>query len=110
MGDRYGYGSTLSRAEIEQRRKQEQEERRRDLDDIDAEINWAYQQMRIVEHHLEGRLEACEDALSERDQKRLDKALVVTRTGLKMLKKVIKSRDPKINTAAWRAKAETRLQ
>jgi hypothetical protein len=102
MGDRYGY-SNPSRAEIVERREREEKQRQKDIDDIDSEINWAYQQMRIVEHRLEAQIESCTDELCERDQKRLDKALVVTRTGLKMLKKIVKSRAPHIDTAAWRS-------
>jgi hypothetical protein len=91
-----------TRAEIEERRRKEAEEQKRDLEDIDEQINWGYSQMRIIEHWLEEAIERNEAALSERDQKRIDKALVVTRTGLKMLKKVVKSRAPHLDTAEWR--------
>lgn len=93
-----------SRREIEERRRQKEEEaNKRDLEEIDEQINWGYSQMRIIEAWLEEAIERHEYALSETDQKRIDKALVVTRTGLKMLKKVVKSRAPHLNTAAWRA-------
>jgi hypothetical protein len=58
--------------------------------------------MRIIEAWLEESIERNESALSGKDSKRIDKALVVTRTGLKMLKKVVKSRAPQLDTAAWR--------
>ena len=86
-----------------ERRKLEREQKKRDVEDIDEEINWAYSQMRIVECHLEEAIERHGDQLSGKEQKRIDKALVVTRTGLKMLKKVVKSRAPHLDTAAWRA-------
>ncbi|HWY35358.1 MAG TPA: hypothetical protein VNX68_11985 [Nitrosopumilaceae archaeon] len=97
--DRY-YGET--REEIRERRRKEQEELKRDLEDIDEQINWGYSQMRIIEHWIEDAIERNEAVLSEKDQKRIDKALVVTRTGLKMLKKVVKSRAPHLDTARWR--------
>ena len=93
------------RRRIEQQRRWQEEERgKRDIEDIDGDINWAYSQMRIVEAWLEGRLEHA-TTLSDKDDKRIDKALVVTRTGLKMLKKVVKTRAPHLDTAAWRADA-----
>jgi phytoene/squalene synthetase len=88
--------------EILERRRKEAEELKRDIEDIDEQINWGYAQMRIVEAWLEEVIERNEAALSEKDQKRIDKALVVTRTGLKMLKKVVKSRAPYLDTASWR--------
>jgi hypothetical protein len=93
------------RAAIEERRRQKREkeqQEKRDIEDVDEEINWGYSQMRIIEGWLEEAIERNEAALSEKDQKRIDKALVVTRTGLKMLKKVVKTRAPHLDTAAWR--------
>ncbi len=98
-----GYGET--RAQIEERRRKEAEELKREIEDIDEQINWGYSQMRIIEAWLEGSIERNEASLSNQDQKRIDKALVVTRTGLKMLKKVVKSRAPRLDTAAWRTDA-----
>lgn len=101
-----GWGVPRStRKEIEERRRKEEEANRRDLDEIDEQINWGYSQMRIIEAWLEEAIERNEASLSEEDSKRIDKALVVTRTGLKMLKKVVKSRAPRLNTKAWRAEA-----
>lgn len=88
--------------EIEQRRKEEQERRKKDVEDIDEEINWAYSQMRIIEAWLEEAIERNETTLFGTDAKRVDKALIVTRTGLKMLKKVVKSRASRLDTSAWR--------
>ena len=89
--------------EIErERRRYERERKKLDIEDIDGEINWAYSQMRIIESRLEEALERGADQLSAHDQKRIDKSLVVTRTGLKMLKKVVKRRAPAINTRAWK--------
>jgi hypothetical protein len=93
-----------TRLDIE-RRRYEKEQRQHDIEDIDEEINWAYSQMRIIEAHLEQALERGADQLTEHQQKRVDKALVVTRTGLKMLKKVVKTRAPHLDTAAWRDEA-----
>ncbi len=90
---------------IEERRKREEEIKKHDVEDIDGEINWAYSQMRIIEQHLENALERNGDQLAESDQKRIDKALIVTRTGLKMLKKVVKHRSPELDTAAWKIPA-----
>jgi hypothetical protein len=88
----------------EQQRKLERERRKKDIEDIDEEINWAYSEMRIIEARLEEAIERIgEQQLTDKDQKRIDKALTVTRTGLKMLKKVVKSRAPHLDTAAWRA-------
>lgn len=95
------YNPAYNRPLIEERRRIEQEQRQRDLDDIDGDINWAYSQMRIVEAWLEERLETS-FGLTDDNEKRIDKALVVTRTGLKMLKKVVKSRAPQLDTAAWK--------
>lgn len=92
-----------TRAEIEERRKREADEQKRSLEEIDEQINWGYSQMRIIEAWLEEAIEQNEASLSEKDSKRIDKALVVTRTGLKMLKKVVKTRAPHLDTAAWRA-------
>jgi phytoene/squalene synthetase len=91
-----------TRAEIAERRRREAEELKSELEDIDEQITWGYSQMRIVEAWLESAIERNEASLSEKDQKRIDKALVITRTGLKMLKKVVRSRAPHIDTAAWR--------
>jgi hypothetical protein len=102
----WGYNYPSAKEERERLRKQEQAERerkKRDLDDIDGDINWAYSQMRIVEAWLESAIEEGGAALSEKDQKRIDKALVVARTGMKMLKKVVKSRAPHLDTAAWKS-------
>jgi|SRR5580658_7133686 hypothetical protein len=98
--------TTQNQKEIIERQRQEREEfNKRDFENIDEQINWGYSQMRIIEAWLEGAIERNEAVLSEQDQKRIDKALVVTRTGLKMLKKVIKSRAPHLETAAWREPA-----
>jgi hypothetical protein len=106
MGRFYPNSSVPSRKPSAEEIERERRERQRDLDDIDSEINWAYQQMRIIEAHLEGAIEHHDGELSDRESKRVDKALVVTRTGLKMLKKVIKNRAPHIDTAAWRSTHE----
>ena len=95
-----------TKAEIEQRRKKEQEEKDRAVEDIDGDINWAYSQMRIVEAWLEEAV-GSSVTLTEEDQKRIDKALVVTRTGLKMLKKVAKARAPHLSTSAWKTEGVT---
>lgn len=95
-----------SRTEIAERRRKEEEANKRDLEEIDEMINWGYSQMRIIEAWLEAGIERHEAELSETDSKRIDKALVVTRTGLKMLKKVVKTRAPQLDTAAWREEAE----
>lgn len=100
-----GFPYRPTREEIIERRKREEEENKRNLEDIDEQINWGYSQMRIIEAWLEEAIDG-NSALSETDQKRIDKALVVTRTGLKMLKKVVKSRAPHLDTAAWRSKAD----
>lgn len=105
FGDGFGMHRP-SRKEIEERRRKEEEANRRDLEEIDEQINWGYSQMRIIEAWLEEAIERNEAALSEQDSKRIDKALIVTRTGLKMLKKVVKSRAPHLNTKAWRAEAD----
>ncbi len=94
----------MDRGIIERRRK-EQEETKREIEDIDEQINWGYSQMRIIEAWLEEAIQRNEASLSEQDQKRIDKAFVVTRTGLKMLKKVVKSRAPHLDTASWRVDA-----
>jgi hypothetical protein len=100
-----------SQAEIEkERRRYEKELEKERIEDIDGEINWAYSQMRIIEAWLEGAIERNEALLSDKDQKRIDKAIVVTRTGLKMLKKVVKSRAPHLDTAAWKAEAKQTTQ
>lgn len=96
-------GGFVSRKQIEELRRKQAEELKREVEDIDEQINWGYAQMRVVEAWLEEAIERHEAALSEQDQKRIDKALVVTRTGLKMLKKVVKSRAPHLDTASWRA-------
>ena len=57
--------------------------------------------MRIIEAFLEERIEQS-PSLSEKEQKRLDKAIVIVRTGLKMIKKVLKKREPNANTSLWR--------
>lgn len=101
-----GWGAPRStRKEIEERRRKEEEANKRDLEEIDEQINWGYSQMRIIEAWLEEAIERNEASLSEQDSKRIDKALIVTRTGLKMLKKVVKTRAPHLDTAAWRASA-----
>jgi hypothetical protein len=101
MGD---FNPGPSYEELERRRRKEERERaKRDIEDIDGDINWAYSQMRIVEAWLESAIEERGRALSEKDQKRIDKALVVARTGMKMLKKVVKSRAPHLDTAAWKS-------
>jgi|SRR5947209_18335172 len=92
-----------NRDEIKRQREREEAQRKKDIDDIDEEINFAYSQMRIIEAYLEEAIERSEHQLSDVDHKRIDKALVVTRTGLKMLKKVVKSRAPHLDTAAWRS-------
>lgn len=108
--DKKGCGMSLGNydyhdREQERLRKQQEEERRkRDIDDIDGDINWAYQQMRIIEAFLEDAIERQGGTLTDKQSKRIDKALVVTRTGLKMLKKVVKSRAPETDTAAWKSK------
>lgn len=91
-----------TRTQIEERRRKEAEEQKHDVEEIDEQINWGYSQMRIIEAWLEEAIERNEATLSEKDSKQIDKALVVTRTGLKMLKKVVKSRAPHLDTAAWR--------
>ena len=91
-----------TKADIIERRREEEEANKRDLEEIDEQINWGYSQMRIIEAWLEEAIERNEAALSEKDSKRIDKALVVTRTGLKMLKKVVKSRAQHLATSAWR--------
>ena len=110
MGRSRGWSGSESRAERNERIREELEEKRRDLDDIDGEINWAYSQMRVIEAWLEGAIERNEALLSDKDQKRIDKAIIVTRTGLKMLKKVVKSRAPYLDTAAWKAETEGVIQ
>ena len=105
MSNGYGGGwgtPDSSRKEIEERRRREAEELRREIEEIDEQINWGYAQMRIIEAWLEEAIERNGADLSEQDQKRIDKALVVTRTGLKMLKKIVKTRAPHLNTSAWR--------
>lgn len=93
----------LTRQDIlDKQRKREEEEKKRETEEIDEQINWGYSQMRIIEAWPEEAIERNEAALSEEDSKRIDKALVVTRTGLKMLKKVVKSRAPQLDTKAWR--------
>lgn len=95
--------------EAERRLREEEEARRkRDADDLDGDINWAYQQMRIIEAFLEDAVDRQGDLLTEKQGKRIDKAVVVVRTGLKMLKKVVKSRAPHLNTTDWKNAAATR--
>lgn len=94
-----------TRAEADERRRRQRDELRREIEDIDEQINWGYSEMRIIEAWLEEAIERNDITLSEQDSKRIDKALVVTRTGLKMLKKVVKSRAPHLDTKAWRAEA-----
>jgi hypothetical protein len=101
-GSRVGCGYGETREQIEERRRKEQEKLKRETEDIDEQINWGYSQMRIIEAWLEEAIERNGAALSEKDDKRIDKALIVTRTGLKMLKKVVKSRAPHLDTKAWR--------
>lgn len=108
MSNGYGGGwgaPSSSKKEIEERRRKEEEANKRNMEEIDEQINWGYSQMRIIEAWLEEAIERNEAALSEQDSKRIDKALVVTRTGLKMLKKVVKSRAPHLDTKAWREDA-----
>lgn len=100
------WSNYTTRKEIEEARRKEKEQLQREADDVDAEINWGYSQMRIIEAWLEETIERRSADLSEKDQKRIDKALVVTRTGLKMLKKLVKSRAPHLDTAAWRVEAD----
>jgi pantothenate synthetase len=99
--------TNLTREQIKEQRRREAEELKRDIEDVDEQINWGYAQMRIIEAWLEEAVERNEAVLSEQDQKRIDKAFVVTRTGLKMLKKVVKSRAPHLATAAWREEIAT---
>jgi hypothetical protein len=108
MSDQRGGVSSGDRWQIEEQRRREQTQKKPDIEDIDGDINWAYSQMRIIEQHLEESIERNGNTLSNHDQKRIDKALVVTRTGLKMLKKVVKKRSPMLDTAAW--KTETAQQ
>lgn len=96
-----GWGEQ-SQKEIAERRRKKAEELKREIEEIDEQINWGYSQMRIIEAWLEAAIERNEASLSEQDSKRIDKALIVTRTGLKMLKKVVKSRAPQLDTKAWR--------
>lgn len=101
MSDPWKSGFSRESIVKEQKRKEE-EDNKRDLENIDELINWGYSQMRIVEAWLEAAIGRNEAFLSDQDSKRIDKALIVTRTGLKMLKKVAKTRAPRLNTRAWR--------
>lgn len=92
----------VERERREWRKQQEEHQKKLDIEDLDGEINWAYSKMRIVEAYLEETIDRRKAELSGEDQKRLDKAIIITRTGMKMIKKVIKSRAPHINTAEWR--------
>jgi hypothetical protein len=107
MGFSSGYSQYDRAKEDREYKERLEKQKRQDIEDIDEEINWAYSRMRIIEAYLEEAIERNEVMLSDRDSKRIDKALVVTRTGLKMLKKVVKSRAPLLDTAAWRS--ETRV-
>jgi hypothetical protein len=87
--------------EIREREKKIKEQQ--EIDDIDGAINWAYGEMRKIEHYLETVIENA--ILTDTESKRLDKAAVVMRTGFKMLKKVIKTRAPHLCTSDWRDEA-----
>lgn len=99
---RWGNQPTPSKEEIKREREEEKAEREGDKTDIDGDINWAYSEMRIIEAWLEQAIEERGASLTEHDQKRIDKALVLARTGMKMLKKVVKTRAPHLDTAAWK--------
>jgi hypothetical protein len=104
MSDKYGFYPPI---EIERQSKEEIKKKKREAEDLDEAINWGYSKMRIIEAYLEGVIERNEAHLSDVDSKRVDKALIVTRTGLKMLKKVIKTRAPRLDTKAWRNESIT---
>lgn len=85
--------------------KKEREEAKRRPQEIEETMRWIYIHFRVGFSELEQTIEARGEELSEEEAKRLDKAMVVMKTGFKMMKKVIRSRAPTADTSAWRAPA-----
>jgi hypothetical protein len=86
-----------------QQRKEKEEER---LKEIEEGMKYAYTELRIWGAFLERLIAKRGDELTEEQSKRTDKALVVMKTGFKMLKKVIRSRQPDADTSAWKRESQ----
>jgi hypothetical protein len=78
-----------------QKRKERQEQKRKEIEhkkDVDGIMNYIYQHFRDACATLEETIERHDAELSEKDKKRLDKAITVMKVGFKIMKFVLRKR------------------